>query len=140
MHRRDGRETDRVFYDGHCGLCHGTVKFLLARDRDALFRFAPLQGPTFAGLVGAEERAGLPDSLVVVRADGTQLLRSDGIVHLLKRLGGGWRVLGGALGIVPAALRDAGYDLLARVRLRVFGTKDEACPRIPPELASRFDP
>ena len=37
-----------VFYDGRCGLCHHSVRFLLARDRDgALFRYAPLFGETF---------------------------------------------------------------------------------------------
>ncbi|MCK6483719.1 MAG: DUF393 domain-containing protein [Phycisphaerae bacterium] len=26
------RDADIVFYDGHCGLCHATVRFILARD------------------------------------------------------------------------------------------------------------
>src|SRR5579885_2416758 len=44
-----------IFYDGHCGLCHGFVKFALARDREgARFRFAPLPEQTlrFFGLAG----------------------------------------------------------------------------------------
>ena len=31
-----------VFFDGSCGLCHGLVRFLLARDRARWFRFAAL--------------------------------------------------------------------------------------------------
>jgi predicted DCC family thiol-disulfide oxidoreductase YuxK len=135
-----GHDIDRVFYDGHCGLCHGTVRFLLRRDAAGVFRFAPLQGPTFAETVPADVRAALPDSLVVVRADGELLLRSTATVHMLRRLGGGWRALGAAFGLVPAVLRDALYDLVARVRLRVFGTKDDTCPLVPRELAQRFDP
>jgi predicted DCC family thiol-disulfide oxidoreductase YuxK len=41
--------------------------------------------------------------------------------------------------IVPRPLRDAVYDLVARVRYRVFGRKDDACPIIPKALRSRFD-
>ena len=34
---------ERLFYDGTCALCHGAVRFVLARDRDgSAFRFAPL--------------------------------------------------------------------------------------------------
>jgi predicted DCC family thiol-disulfide oxidoreductase YuxK len=43
-----------VFYDGHCGLCHGFIRFLLARDPGGeKFDFAPLQGSFFATVVCA---------------------------------------------------------------------------------------
>ncbi len=37
---------DRIYYEGHCGLCHLTVRFVLRSDRrgDESFRFAPHQG------------------------------------------------------------------------------------------------
>ena len=138
--RGRGRDVERVFYDGHCGLCHRTVRFLLAEDREASLRFAPLQGPTFSELLPAAERATLPDSLVVVRANGALLLRSAGVAHLLQHLGGAWRILGSVLGLLPSALCDAGYDAVARARKAVFGTREEACPLLTPELAERFDP
>jgi hypothetical protein len=28
-----GAETEMIFYDGHCGLCHRAVRFVLAEDR-----------------------------------------------------------------------------------------------------------
>ena len=80
-----GTEVDRVFYDGHCGLCHRSVRFLLVEDRVGSFRFAPLQGPTFAQLVPEAERATLPDTMVVVRPDRTRLLRGAAAVHLLSK-------------------------------------------------------
>ena len=33
---------DTIYYDGHCGLCHGFVKFVLTHDIEQRFRFAPL--------------------------------------------------------------------------------------------------
>ena len=133
--------TDVLFYDGHCALCHGTVKFVIKRDRGgAAFRFAPLQGETFQALVPEGQRAGLPDSIVVRTADGSLLARSDAVVRLLERLGGGWRILGAILAWIPRGLRDAVYDFIARVRYRIFGKRDDLCPIVPPALRQRFDP
>ena len=129
------------FYDGHCGLCHGAVKFVLKHDRSGkAFRFAPLQGETFAARVPVEKRAGLPDSVVVLTADGNLLIRSDAFLHVFRQLGGGWKLLAGVLRVVPRPIRDAVYDMVARVRYRVFGTRDDVCPIVPPDLRARFDP
>jgi predicted DCC family thiol-disulfide oxidoreductase YuxK len=131
---------EMLFYDGHCGLCHGAVKFVVKRDRGGrAFRFAPLQGPTFEGRVPAERRAGLPDSIIVLTNEGALLARSDAVLHILRRLGGGWKVLAGVLAVVPRALRDAAYDFIARIRYSIFGKRDDLCPIVPPDLRARFD-
>jgi predicted DCC family thiol-disulfide oxidoreductase YuxK len=138
---REAAATEYLFYDGHCGLCHRAVKFVLRHDRSGeLFRFAPLQGETFLARVAAERRAGLPDSVVVLTRDGELLVRSDASLHILRRLGGGWRALAAVLGVIPRVLRDLVYDFVARIRYRVFGKRDDLCPIVPPELRVRFDP
>jgi predicted DCC family thiol-disulfide oxidoreductase YuxK len=130
-----------LFYDGHCGLCHRAVKFVLRHDRTGnAFRFAPLQGPTFLSLVPAEKRASLPDSIVVLTSEGAVLVRSDAFLHICRRLGGGWRTLAGVLAVIPRAWRDLVYDFVARIRYRVFGKRDDLCPIVGPELRARFDP
>jgi predicted DCC family thiol-disulfide oxidoreductase YuxK len=130
-----------LFYDGHCGLCHRAVKFVLKHDRSGnAFRFAPLQGETFQSRVPSERRAGLPDSVVVLTADGNLLTRSDAFLHILLKLGGGWKNLAGVLGVIPRPLRDAVYNTVARIRYRVFGTRDDLCPIVPADLRARFDP
>jgi predicted DCC family thiol-disulfide oxidoreductase YuxK len=131
---------ERIFYDGHCGLCHGAVRFIVARDpQGRLFRYAPLEGATFEALVPAEKRAGLPDSVVVLADDGRLLIRSDASIHILRRLGGFWRVIGGIIAVIPRVIRDGGYNFIARVRYRIFGRRPEVCPVTPPELRARFD-
>ena len=102
---------ERVFYDGDCGLCHRTVLFLLARDRDgSRFRFAPLHGETFEAQVAPESRGGLADSLVVQTADGTLLQRAGGVFHVLRSIGGLWGLAGRLGGWFPSAWTDWGYD------------------------------
>lgn len=131
-------QRDTVFFDGACGMCHGLVRFLLAEARTpGAFRFAPLHGETFQATLGAETRAALPDSVVVVRADGTLLTRSTAVLHLLARLGGVWRVLAAAAGLVPARVRDAAYALLARVRRRGSAA---ACAMPPAAWRAHFAP
>lgn len=135
------RKPEMMFYDGHCGLCHGAVRFVIGEDREGTaFRFAPLQGETFQRLVPSAQRAELPDSVVVQTADGQLLVRSDAFLHILSKLGGGWNILANVLGVVPRGLRDLVYDFVARVRFRVFGRREDLCPVIPAELRRRFDP
>jgi predicted DCC family thiol-disulfide oxidoreductase YuxK len=130
-----------IFYDGHCALCHGAVKFVLKHDRSGnAFRFAPLHGATFQSRVPAGQRASLPDSVVVLTEDGALLLRSNAFLHILRRLGGGWKAFGSILNVIPRPLRDVVYDFVARVRYRVFGTREDVCPIVPPDWRARFDP
>jgi predicted DCC family thiol-disulfide oxidoreductase YuxK len=134
-------DAEILFYDGHCGLCHRAVKFVLKHDRSGrAFRFAPLQGATFQSRVPAADRADLPDSVVVLTADGSLLVRSDAFVHILRRLGGGWRIPAGVLAVVPRPLRDVVYNFIARTRYSVFGKRDDLCPIVPADLRARFDP
>lgn len=130
---------DRLFYDGNCGLCHRSVRFILAEEPAETFRFAPLQGEKFNKALAKEERLGLPESLVVRKENGEVLVRSDGAAYIAKRLGGYWRILGTLLGWIPRPFRDLGYDLVARVRYRLFRQPKEACPILPAELRKRFD-
>jgi len=99
-----------------------------------------LQGETFSARVAEARRAGLPDSVVVLTRDGELLVRSAAFLHIFRRLGGGWRVLATFLSVVPRWLRDFVYDLVARIRYRVFGKREELCPIVPAGLRARFDP
>ena len=56
-----------ILYDGVCGLCHASVRWLMKRDRGRL-RYAPLQGETASALrarssaVGSEHVSCLPQT------------------------------------------------------------------------------
>jgi predicted DCC family thiol-disulfide oxidoreductase YuxK len=137
--RHSPASTDALFYDGTCGLCHGAVRFVLAEDADGTaFRFAPLDSDAFRAAVPADLRATLPDSLVIATADGRVLTRADGVLHLTRRLGGIWRALGTIAGVFPTRLLDAAYDVVARLRHRLFARPKDACPLLPPHLRARF--
>jgi len=124
-----------VFYDGHCGLCHRAVRFLLTIDRQGVLRFAPLAGVT------ANTRT-LPacDSLMVVTTDGRTLVKSAAIRHALELIGCGWRMPATVIGWIPTAWADGIYDLIARQRRGWFAMPQDSCPRVSPALRGRFLP
>ncbi len=134
---RAANERRVVFFDGVCVLCDTSMRFLIAEDRGKLLRYAPLQGetaarePAIARLL--EGDAAELKSVVYVRGEGEEkevLTRSDAILAICDDLGGLWRVLGFAR-IVPRALRDRVYGIIARNRYRWFG-RMETC-RLPEE-------
>ena len=133
------RAVELLFYDGTCALCHATVRFVLKRDakREA-FLFAPIGGELYQRVVAAATTDELPDSFIVRTSDGRLLLRSAAMLHVLTRLGFPWPSLAGLLARIPTRFRDRIYDAVARVRYGLFGRKTESCPRVPPELRSRF--
>ena len=108
-----------ILYDGVCVLCSGWMRFVLRRDRQRLFRFAPIQSDYGRALARALDiNPEDPDTNAVIWK-GIAYRRSDAalrVVSLLPKLG--WvRVLH----IVPRVLRDAVYRLTARTRYRVWG-------------------
>ncbi|HEX5043707.1 MAG TPA: DCC1-like thiol-disulfide oxidoreductase family protein [Candidatus Polarisedimenticolaceae bacterium] len=118
---------DLVLYDGTCALCHGVVRFLIARDRaGTAFVFSPLA------------EASTAETVRVQTEGGVLLTRSDAVLYLLERVGGVWRVLALAGRVVPRKLRDAAYTVVARSRYRVFGRTATACPVVPEHLRARF--
>lgn len=122
-------------------MCHGTVRLFMRHTAGAHdFRFAPLHGETFNEAIPAAQREGLPDSLLVLTADGSLLVRSDAVLFLLRHMTGFYRSLGGLLRVVPRPVRDLGYRLVARVRHAFFARPKEACPIPPGEFRKAFDP
>ncbi len=127
-----------VFFDGHCGLCHRLVRFVLGEDRERLFLFSTLQGEKIKTVLDEATRARLPDSVVVQDSQRRVRVKSAAVVHVYDRLGGIWRVVALLLRAIPTALRDLGYESIAAVRYRLFPRPAESCPLMPPRLKDRF--
>jgi predicted DCC family thiol-disulfide oxidoreductase YuxK len=137
--RADTSGTEWIFYDGHCGLCNRAVRFVLAEDpAGRLFRFAPLGGETFLSVVPLADRVALPDSLMVRTVEGALLTRTEAVRHVLRRLGGAWRLADFIAGILPRRACDRVYSKVAAVRGRLFAPASAACSIVPQHLRERF--
>jgi predicted DCC family thiol-disulfide oxidoreductase YuxK len=126
-----------IFFDGVCGLCNAWIDFVIRHDRRRTFRFGALQGVTARDWLDLASDATF-DSVAL--ADHTGIYwKSDAVWRILMQLGGGWRIGGYLLRLVPRPLRNWGYDFVARRRYRWFGKK-ETC-RVPtPDERARFLP
>jgi predicted DCC family thiol-disulfide oxidoreductase YuxK len=131
-----------VVYDGHCGLCNRSVRWLLKRDREDRLRFAASESPQLAELLAElGVSASGPETILVVRnagSPGEQLLvRSEAVMALLAELPRPWPRVAAALRRIPKPVRDVGYKLVARWRYRLWG-RVESCPVPTPEQRQRF--
>ncbi len=131
-----GEDYPIVLFDGVCHLCDRGVRFILKRDHDARFHFAPLQSALGKELL---EKHGLPpDSLdgIVLMERGTAHTQSSAALRIAGQLTFPWRT--GILFLaVPKLLRDAVYGVVARNRYRWFGKRD-ACMIPDPRWKDRF--
>jgi predicted DCC family thiol-disulfide oxidoreductase YuxK len=124
-----------VIFDGHCGLCNHSVRWLLPRDRNDRLRFVASQSEKIAGLLARHElnagAANGPDTLLVAQNVGLPgervLMRSNGVLAVLGQLPQPWPFFAGVLRLIPRPLRDLGYRVIARLRYRIWGRLD-ACP------------
>jgi predicted DCC family thiol-disulfide oxidoreductase YuxK len=139
-----------VVFDGNCGFCNRSVRWLLRRDRRDRLRFVGFESAKVAGLMGRHGIGGsdsesgpngIAGTMLVVRdADGPAeklLVRSDAVVALLRELPRPWPWVGLALKWIPRPVRDLGYRLVARWRYRIRGRLAN-CPIPTAEERERF--
>lgn len=141
QHQPSGTGRHLLLYDGLCGFCNGQVRGVLARDQRAIFHFASLQSP--AARVALARFGACPEDAetfrVIVNYQGDpseQLSRARAALFVLKELGWPWRAAG-LLGVLPTALLDRAYDLVARNRYGLGGRRD-MCLAPPPHDRHRF--
>jgi predicted DCC family thiol-disulfide oxidoreductase YuxK len=127
-----------VLYDGTCGLCHKSVKWILRHEGDHEIQFAPLQGPTAAEL--RTKHPEIPENVdtVVLVEDGKARLRSKAFFYISRHLRSPWSFMY-KLRWLPAFLLDLGYRFIAAIRYRVWGRAD-VCELPSPEQRQRFLP
>ena len=134
-----------VVYDGYCGLCNASIRWLIRRDRKDRLRFAPFSDPALEALLPANpqpsDSSGAPGSILVVRlpfsASPQVLVRSRAVLAALRELPKPWPAVAVLLGLVPAFLADPFYRLVSRCRYRIWG-RFEVCPLPTPDLQSHF--
>jgi len=125
-----------ILFDGVCNLCNRWIQFVIRRDPEGVFRFAPLQSEAGERLLA---ECGLPadhmDSVILVEGE-EYYTKSGAALRTAKHLGGIYRTLW-PLRIVPRRLRDFVYDVVAARRYRWFGKRDQ-CMMPTPEISERF--
>lgn len=112
----DIKDKDRIIiFDGLCVLCNRSVDLLIKLDKCRLFKYTSLQGEYVKTL-------NLNDSIqsIVYIENGQAYYKSTAILKILRSLGGIW-VYTTIFYIIPPAIRDFIYDIIAKYRYKIFG-------------------
>ncbi|MGE3843827.1 MAG: thiol-disulfide oxidoreductase DCC family protein [Vicinamibacterales bacterium] len=119
-------EVPLVLFDGDCGLCVRSIRFIVRYDGAARFTFAPIGGKTARVVLGDPLIPPAIETVVLVEEDGRTFTRSDAAIRILRRLSFPARLLC-VIGVVPRRWRDWIYGLVAAHRRRLFGPAT-SCP------------
>ncbi|HVF87084.1 MAG TPA: DCC1-like thiol-disulfide oxidoreductase family protein [Pyrinomonadaceae bacterium] len=125
-----------LFFDSHCLLCDGSVRFVLRHERRPLINFAPINGKAWREIFGAGGGPEPAASVVLIDEAGVHT-KSKAVIRIQRHMGGAWKWFGALSMVVPSFVRDFFYDIIARNRYTWFGRTDE-CLLPTPENRSRF--
>ncbi|HEY4218503.1 MAG TPA: DCC1-like thiol-disulfide oxidoreductase family protein [Gemmatimonadaceae bacterium] len=132
-----------LLFDGTCGFCARNVQFVLRHDRkNQSLQFASLQSDIGTALIARHADLRAVDSVIWLEpATDSEpervAVRSAAVLLVLQYLGGPWAFLATIGALVPRALRDALYDVVARHRQRLAGS-GPSCLVPTPEQRARF--
>ena len=137
-----------VAFDGLCNLCNSTVNWIIDHDPKQQFKFIALQDIARLKTGNTEQQeayALLKNELIDASSDLSSVLliesgqlykKSTAVLRICRQLSGLYPVLHTYI-IIPRALRDLVYDLIAHNRYKWFG-KREQC-RVPStDVKQRF--
>jgi predicted DCC family thiol-disulfide oxidoreductase YuxK len=116
-----------LFFDGDCGLCSRSVRFLMRRNRSNFLYFAPLQGETAAQYLKADLRESL-STVVYRRTESEILIRSDAVLQALIDMGSNWRFLARPALLISRKWRDGLYNWIAARRNKFFDKESCSLP------------
>lgn len=125
-----------VLYDGHCGLCNGSVRFLLKIDRKAKLRFCALQSDMGRELTPHFRKEASSMETIVFMKKGEVYYFSSAILEILKTVGFPWSLFA-IFQIIPVCFRNFLYKQIARIRYRIFGRRAQ-CKLLDPAYKERF--
>ena len=139
-----------VLFDGHCALCHASVRWLLRHDRHDRLRFAAADSEAAHALLAdghllpAHSALPTPAESVLVLTPASDnaapphlLTRSAAVLACLAALPAPWPQLAALARRIPLPLRDTAYRLVARLRYHL-ARRYATCPLPTPEDLPHF--
>jgi len=127
-----------ILFDGVCNLCNSSVLFVIKRDKNNRFLFAPLQSDVGAAIITEFEiDTTKTDSILLFNPEKNKVYeKSSAALRIAKHLDFPTHLLS-LFFIIPTFIRNWVYDFIAKNRYKWYGKK-EACMIPTPELKAKF--
>jgi predicted DCC family thiol-disulfide oxidoreductase YuxK len=124
-----------ILFDGVCNFCNSSVNFVIKKDRMNAIKFAPLQSTAGKQLAEQYNIENDLKSFIFIE-NGIAYKKSTAALMVCKYLKGIWKI-GYAGLLIPAFIRDALYNYIAKNRYKWFGQK-ETCMIPSPTIRAKF--
>ncbi len=125
-----------IIFDGSCVLCSGFARFVIRQDHRAVFRLVAAQTPLGQAIYHHFNLDPVSFETNVLLENGLAKFKSDGTIGMFMHLGLPWSLVS-VLRLIPRFLLDKLYDIVARNRLRWFGSQ-AVCILADPAHSERF--
>jgi predicted DCC family thiol-disulfide oxidoreductase YuxK len=126
-----------IIFDGKCVLCSAFARFILRTDRAGRFRLLAAQSTLGTALYKHFGLDPIRYETYVLLQNGKAFFRSEASLRIFAGLGTPWPAVAILGRLIPLALRDWLYNVVARHRLQWFGAR-ETCYLPAPSQADRF--
>jgi predicted DCC family thiol-disulfide oxidoreductase YuxK len=122
-----------IFYDDNCVLCNHSIQFLIKKDIQNQFVFAPLQGKLAKKSIDLIYIKKL-DSFVVL-SNGNSYVKGKAIKFIIQNL----KTLSFYKWVlfIPNSILDLVYSFIGKIRYKVFG-KSKNCLYLNKKIKNRF--
>ncbi len=132
----DGYSGHIILFDGICNLCILSIRFIIRRDVNNVFKFVSLQSQLGKNLLGKHQIDWKKNDSIIVVSDNNVRFKSSAVLYILSQLNTYWRWLV-IFYIIPYPIRDMLYVLVAKTRYLFFGKRDK-CMLPDDNIKSKF--
>ena len=129
-----GGNTNIIFYDGDCGFCNRTVKYILENDKTKSLFFASIQSEYTQDLFQENNWEPLKLNTFYLLENGVLHKKSKAALKVASYFSFPLRLLK-VFQIIPICIRDQVYDFIAKRRHRIL---KGYCVMLSDEEKSRF--
>jgi len=117
-----------ILFDGVCVFCNFWVDFIIKKDKNKIFKFAPLQSDAAKRLIEKYQIDTSESDSIFLIEDNECYMKSTAVLRIAKSLNGLWQVLY-VFRFIPPFIRDSVYDFVANNRYKLFGKRPKC--RVP---------
>jgi predicted DCC family thiol-disulfide oxidoreductase YuxK len=107
-----------LIYDGECGLCQWSVRFVKKRDRFGVFTFSSSQSAVGKELL-EKHKLGIPSEVILIQKDSV-FAGAEALIRIMQELPQPWCFLGRVLKLIPQPINRFVYAFVAKNRY-LFG-------------------
>jgi predicted DCC family thiol-disulfide oxidoreductase YuxK len=111
-----------VLFDGVCNLCNSTILFLIKHDTNHNLHFAATQTESGKNLMRQYNILDEEKSVFFIKED-IVFSKSNAVIEIAKQITG-WPHIFKYGNLFPAFLRDGVYNLIAKNRYALMGTRN----------------